>query len=141
MDKPKVKFSGHQTFPLRYGWLEKTYEFVLGGKSFFHESAIVDLGVGKNMVASIKYWAELAGIIENNDLTTFAKNLLDEKTGWDPYLEDLASWWLLHWRIITNPKFQTSGTALFSHIKTQEFSNSLVTKSVFRSTDPNNRAP
>ena len=56
MQNHRIRFSGHQTFALRYGWLEKGYEFTLRGKRFSHESAIVDLGVGKNMVDSIKYW-------------------------------------------------------------------------------------
>ena len=82
----KNRFSGHQTFAFRYGWLEKGYRFAQDGK-FSDENAIVALGVGKNMVESIKYWCEMTGVISNGELTEFAHNLLGEK-GWDPFLED-----------------------------------------------------
>src|SRR5688500_9042422 len=61
--------SGHETFPLRYGWLKKAFDAVHasedggGSKSVFADDAIARFGVGKNMVASIRYWAGAAGII------------------------------------------------------------------------------
>lgn len=141
MKKQRVKFSGHQTFSLRYGWLEKGYEFIAAGKSFSHASAIVDLGVGKNMVGSIKYWCDLAGIIEGNVVSRFGKKLLDEASGWDPYLEDLASWWLLHWKLITNPSYKTSGTALFSYLRKPEFSKQDVAEAALRLVDAGKKPP
>jgi hypothetical protein len=137
----RVKFSGHQTFPLRYGWLEKGYEFISNGKSFSHESAIVDLGVGKNMVDSIKYWCDLAGIIDDDMVTSFGRNLLDEESGWDPFLEDQASWWLLHWKLITNLKYKTSGTALFSYLRKPEFTKEDVLEAALRFVDAGKKAP
>jgi len=56
MQYKKPKFSGHQTFAFRYGWLEKGYNFVKDNRKFNDDDAIVGLGVGKNMVESIKYW-------------------------------------------------------------------------------------
>ena len=114
--KNRCKFSGHQTFVLRFGWLEKGFEFINGGKHFSDSNAIVDLGVGKNMVDSIKYWCEMTSILEDGTVSSFGRKLLDEENGWDPYLEDNASWWLLHWKLVTNPAFQTAGTALFSYL-------------------------
>lgn len=117
------KFSGHQTFSLRYGWLEKGYAFVLGGGSFNKPDAIIDLGVGKNMVSSIEYWARLANIITpEGKVSKFADFLLNEQSGCDPYMESDASWWVIHWHIVTNPYFLTTASVLFSGLRRTEFS-------------------
>lgn len=67
---------------------------------------MVRLGVGKNMVRSIRFWAETAGIIEADEngghrVTSFGQNLLGEE-GYDPYLERQETLWLLHWKISTS---------------------------------------
>ena len=50
----KYRFSGHQTFAFRYGWLEKGVKAVAASAGIFGaEDAIVQLGVGKNMVESL----------------------------------------------------------------------------------------
>ena len=55
--KKKYKFSGHQTFVFRYGWLEKGVRGVNEyGNVFSRDDVLVLLGVGKNMVASIRHW-------------------------------------------------------------------------------------
>lgn len=141
MNKQRAKFSGHQTFPLRYGWLEKGYTFVSNKRSFNDESAIVDLGVGKNMVSSIKYWCEIANVIYDEETTSFGTALLNEDSGWDPYLEDLASWWLLHWQMVANPLFKTSATALFSHLGKPEFSKHNVSETVLKLAEEDKKAP
>lgn len=102
--EPKVKytFSGHETFQCRHLWLKKGYEFVKAKRSFNDEDAVLILGAGKNMVASIRFWMKAFGIIRNNDqLTEFGHKLLSNE-GWDPYLEDEASLWLLHYHLVTN---------------------------------------
>lgn len=137
----RIKFSGHQTFSFRYGWLEKGYAFINAGRGFSDDSAIVDLGVGKNMVDSIKYWCEMTGILEEGLVSNFGNNLLDQETGWDPFLEDHASWWLLHWKLITNTAYQTAGTALFSHLRKPEFSKQDVAEAALRLVDSNKKAP
>ena len=141
MSHQRAKFSGHQTFPLRYGWLEKGYAFVSSERSFNDESAIVALGVGKNMVSSIKYWCEVANIIDNDEATSFGTALLNEEQGWDPYLEDLASWWLLHWQIAANPQFRTSATALFSYLSKPEFSKHDMSEAVLKLAEDGKKAP
>lgn len=118
----KPKFSGHQTFAFRHGWLEKGYAHTKASKSFKSESAIVDLGVGKNMVESIKYWCEMTDLICDETPSALGKALLDEKNGWDPYLEDNASLWLIHWLLMSNPDIMTAGNILFSQIHKPEFS-------------------
>lgn len=98
--KQKLTFSGHETFYCRYLWLKKGYEFVKNSGSFRDELATVKLGVGKNMVTSIRYWMQAFGLIDNKGLLTqFAKMILDDK-GFDPYLERIGSVWLLHYNLV-----------------------------------------
>jgi hypothetical protein len=96
----KLTFSGHETFHCRHLWLKKGYDFVKGGRRFSDEDAVVELGVGKNMVSGIYYWMKAFGIIgKEGELTEFAEYLLDDK-GKDPYLEDEATLWLLHYQLV-----------------------------------------
>ena len=53
----KTSFGRNETFNLRYSWLNKGLkEFKENKNIFSSESAPMVLGVGKNMVNSIKYW-------------------------------------------------------------------------------------
>lgn len=102
------QFSGHETFPLRYGWLKKAFDEVhlrasdKSNKSIFtDEKAIATFGVGKNMVSSIRYWAQACNVIDDLGvdglgLTKFGDLVFAER-GLDPYMESPATVWLLHW--------------------------------------------
>jgi len=98
--EPRLMFSGHESFHCRQLWLKKGYDFIKSGKSFSQEDAVVTLGVGKNMVTAIKFWLKAFNIINSEEgLTDFARFLLDNQ-GFDPYLEDDQSLWLLHYHLI-----------------------------------------
>jgi hypothetical protein len=99
-------FSGHETFPFRYPWLKKGFDAVLAdGNVFLRDDAITILGVGKNMVRSIRHWCLTAGVVEESaakaggslQASELGKLLLADD-GLDPYLEDPASQ-LCHRRI------------------------------------------
>ena len=64
-EKIKPSFSGHETFPFRYTWLKKGVDAVRGRSSsvFSSDRATITLGVGKNMVRSIRHWCITAGLI------------------------------------------------------------------------------
>jgi len=104
---PYFKFSGHETFVCRFPWLPKAVKWIRTNPELFKDEndAMIKLGVGKNMVRSIKYWAESAHIIEHSSfghqLTAFGERLLGRE-GHDPYLERIETLWLLHWKIATN---------------------------------------
>lgn len=96
----KYTFSGHESFPCKSLWLKKGYDFVIQEKDFNSPNAVVDLGVGKNMVSSIKYWLKVFGIYDNNGMTQLGEYLFNDEHGRDRFLEDLASLWLLHFTLI-----------------------------------------
>lgn len=97
----KYTFSGHESFHCKSLWLKKGYDFAKAEKSFNDDSAVVDLGVGKNMVASIKFWLKSFGIIDESGEVTETGDLLFADDGFDPYVEDVATQWLLHYLLVS----------------------------------------
>ena len=77
------RFSGHESFPCKSLWLKKGYDFVVGGGDFNSPEAVTGLGVGKNMVASIRYWLRVFGICDNEEVTPLGRYLFDERKGKD----------------------------------------------------------
>lgn len=59
----KLRFSGHESFQCRNLWLKKGYDYLKSKREykspFNEEWAVIDLGVGKNMVSSIRFWMPL----------------------------------------------------------------------------------
>ena len=118
----KTRFAGHETFPLRRLWLRKAYEAVRADiakptpNTFDKDEGIIRFGVGKNMVAAIKHWALACGVIVEDphrdvgafSTTTFGDVIFEPKTGFDPFMESLATTWLLHWRIASNHERATT---------------------------------
>ena len=99
-NKINYRFSGHESFPCKSLWLKKGYDFVVAGNDFNSPEAVIELGVGKNMVASIRYWLRVFGITKDDKLTSLAEYLFNDKNGKDKYLEDIATLWLLHFNLI-----------------------------------------
>ncbi|MCY3724600.1 MAG: DUF4007 family protein [Candidatus Poribacteria bacterium] len=137
-------FSGHQTFPFRYTWLKKGVDAVREKSTVFSlEDASVTLGVGKNMVDSIRYWCGVSGLIKVKSnqlqldlrekggtrqhkqfvLTELGKAIFGDQNrkGFDPYLEDPATLWLIHWKIASNINQATSWYWAFNILKKNPF--------------------
>ncbi len=96
----RLTFTGHETFHCRHFWLKKGYDFNKTYQKAATEEAILELGVGKNMVQAINFWMKAFAIKDtNNQLTELADRLLSD-TGYDPYLEDTASLWLLQYHLV-----------------------------------------
>ena len=96
----KYTFSGHESFPCKSLWLKKGYDYIVGGNDFNKPEAVVGLGVGKNMVSSIRYWLKVFGITESDKITSLGDYLFNEENGKDKYLEDIATLWLLHFNLV-----------------------------------------
>ena len=107
-------FARHETFHPRYGWFRKAYAFVGDNpRIFVRPDAPVQMGVGKNMVRAIRFWGTAAKLItENPDsrprrsasmVQTDLGDKLFGEDGWDPYMEEPATLWLLHWLLLAPP--------------------------------------
>lgn len=116
------QFSGHETFPMRYGWLKKAYDAVSNHSTnntisdiFNSDDAIAHFGVGRNMVRAIRHWATHCDVIGNELRTgfytkkspTLGEKIFDSDRGLDPYMENPATLWLLHWQLTTNERLAT----------------------------------
>jgi hypothetical protein len=115
----ELLFTGHETFQCRSLWLKKGYDFINEGNSFKDLSSVVTLGVGKNMVLSIRFWMKAFDIIDDEDkITDFGRLLLDDK-GYDPYLEDEGSLWLLHYKIVTK-NYSSTYNLIFNEFRKEK---------------------
>lgn len=105
----EYSFSGHQTFSLRISWLPKAVSAIQNGEDPFADPrvGIRVLGIGKNMVEALRCWVEFFGVVRFDSksrvpsLTNFGELVLG-RNGYDPYLEDDQTLWLLHWHAVTD---------------------------------------
>ena len=114
VDAALPRFARHETFHPRYGWFRKAYAQVLANpRAFFGDDAPVRIGVGKNMVRAIRFWGLAAKLVtEDPDsenrrapdlMTTALGDALFGAEGWDEYMEDPGTLWLLHWLLLAPP--------------------------------------
>lgn len=101
------RYSGHESFVCRYGWLPKVYRAVQADGNLLRneENAMNALGIGRNMVKSLQFWAEATGVLRAADGGGHEPGPVGVKLfggeAWDPYLESLESLWLIHWQLCT----------------------------------------
>ena len=89
------RFSGHETFQCKEQWLTKGIQLT-EKQDYTEELEIQELGVGRNMVKSIKHWLRAFGWINNDqEITELAKMVIK----YDPYLENEATTWLLQYSL------------------------------------------
>ena len=134
-DPKKVAFGRHETFILRYSWLTKGFQAIQSNPLVFSDdNATVELGVGKNMVSSIKYWLQAVMLIKAKEEGGYEPTKLGEKifgnNGCDPYLEDEGTIWLIHWLLSSNPDLATGWFWFFNNFHKQEFSSEEVASSL-----------
>ncbi len=140
MELKTTRFSGHESFAFRNTWLTKGVLACVDNPSIFREpDALVTLGVGKNMVDSIKYWCLATKVIEahqdqryDHRPTKIGDRLFVDDGGWDPYLEDVGTLWLLHWLLATNGEVATTIYYAFNELNVLEFSRAILEEAVFR---------
>ncbi len=135
LNPKKVAFGRHETFILRYSWLTKGYQAIQSNPLIFSDdNATVELGVGKNMVSSIKYWLQAVKLIKVRKEGGYESTKLGEKifgdNGYDPYLEDEGTIWLIHWLLSSNPDLATGWFWFFNNFHKQEFSSEEVASSL-----------
>lgn len=112
----KHVYSGHESFTCKTLWLKKGYDFISNSSNFNVPNAVIMLGVGKNMVASIRYWMKAFGLTKNDNLLPISTYLLDSESGKDPFIEDIGTLWLLHFMLI-NTEEATLYNLLFTQFQ------------------------
>jgi hypothetical protein len=128
-------FARHETFHPRYGWIKKGFDAASDDPTvFLNDEAHIKLGVGKNMVRAIRYWCHAFKVLEEgggvgraktSHPSRFGSSLLG-RNGVDPYLEEPASLWLLHWNLLREPCSATAWWwTFFVHAKPELSADSI----------------
>lgn len=119
---PNPVFARHETFHPRFGWLKKGFDAAARDPEIFsREDAPAILGVGKNMVRSIRYWCSAFKVLADDKPTEFGAKLLGDEA-LDPFLEAPASLWWLHWKLLEPPCSATAWYFTFYLFRQVEFS-------------------
>ncbi len=123
-----MKFRAHDTFAIRKGWLNKGLRNVKVTPDVFiskEHNPMDVLGIGANMVKSLRYWLQATGLTEepnsgkrNQSLTDLGKIIYEN----DPYFEETGSLWLVHYGLATNEEEATAWYFFFNVFTMQEFS-------------------
>jgi len=126
------RFSGHETFQCRHFWLKKGYDFVMKEGDFKSNDALIDLGVGKNMISSIDHWLKVFGLTdsESGKLTEFAHKIFGEDP-FDPYLEDNGSLYLLHFNILRNSQLASIYEMVFGEFRKTRISSEFTSNQLY----------
>lgn len=102
----RPRFSGHETFACRFAWISKAVRLMNRDPSALadDETAILELGLGKNMVRALRFWLESFGVARPSagrwSLLPFGEAVFGSE-GLDPYIERFETQWLLHWQLST----------------------------------------
>ena len=104
-----MRFGGHETFPIREGWLHKGLRLLIEEpEKLASEEAADRLGVGRNMAKSIRYWLVATGLAkvaaQNRDRGTPYEPTQLGLLIWegDRYFLDLGTWWCLHINLVNS---------------------------------------
>lgn len=137
------QFAGHETFPLRLLWLKKAFDAVgeqTDSRTFQEQEAIARFGVGRNMAASMRYWALATGFFNELDRvitpTPLGRAILADD-GLDPYLEQAATIWLAHWRVAATPDMTTTAYYAFNHLSAIEFDPAMLVEELLALVEDN----
>lgn len=134
----RLNFSGHDTFHCRQFWLKKAYDYVSSGKDFNDADAPLELGVGRNMVTAMRYWAKQFQLLNDRDeLVVLANKLLADEDGWDPFLEDEGSLWLLHYLLVSKENGADTFSIIFNELLKErpEFTSEIFQKFIWQNKD------
>lgn len=123
-----MKFRGHETFFIRKGWLYKGMSNVVKEPGVFQGAAgnpMDVLGIGANMVKSLRYWLTTTKLTsepkagkKNQNLTELGKIVFEN----DAYMEEIGSIWLVHYMLATNAEEATSWYVFYNEFNKNEFS-------------------
>lgn len=123
-----MKFRAHETFFIRKGWISKGMRYVVQAPDVFiskKENPMDVLGIGANMVKSLRYWLQAIGVTSEQvtgkrtqELTDFGKLI----ARYDTYIEEIGTLYLLHYKLASNIKIATSWYFFFNQFTMSDFS-------------------
>lgn len=133
----KLRLKRHGSFSIREGWFEKAIDSIReNDKSVFSKaSGVATLGIGANMVTSLRFWMIASEVItENNSMFTEFGDLLVE---YDPYLESDFSWWMIHHNLVSNFENAPVFNIVFNHFNIKNFNKDIMNQFVINYMEEN----
>lgn len=125
----KVKMKRHESFSIREGWLSKGLLAVKeNAKVFSCEESTDILGIGTNMVKSLKYWLFATNLIKDEKNSIVITELGNLVLKYDPYMEDEFTWWMIHINMLLNQEDFYVGNVFFNKCISKNFSKEDVYK-------------
>ncbi len=122
-----MKFRAHDTFFIRKGWLSKGLKHITKDPFVFmgnNGNPMDILGIGANMVKALRYWllavqltAEPPVGAKRQELTPFGELV----NRYDHYIEEIATLWLLHYKLCSNVEYATAWYYFFNEFRLTEF--------------------
>lgn len=122
-----MKFRAHETFFIRKGWLSKGMKHVLRKPNVFvdkEENPMDALGIGSNMVKSLRYWLQAVGLTQeprtgrrDQTLTPLGNVIYAH----DRFIEEMGTLHLLHYKLATNKEDATAWYFFFNKFIATEF--------------------
>lgn len=125
-----MAFARHETFYIRDGWLRKGLKFISdkkneGFEGFRSDIAPEVLGMGKNMVSSLKFWLQATKMVESlkegKKAVFEPSRFSDIILKYDPYFEDEGTLWLIHYNLVVNKNYSTTWYWFFNIFNHKEF--------------------
>ena len=122
-----TKFRASETFFIRKGWLSKGMRYVSQKPDVFvdkKENPMDVLGIGANMVKSLRYWLQAVGLTSEpskgkriQKLTDFGKLVHAH----DPYTEELGTLYLLQYKLVKDEDMAPAWYYFFNEFTLSEF--------------------
>lgn len=124
-----MRFGGHETFPVREGWIYKGLSLVHDDPEGFNKPYVADeLGVGRNMAKSIRFWLLATGlaVTEPSDDTPKRKKLTLTTLGSAVYKSDryclqIGTWAALHVNMLSQYDYAKVWNWFFNRFAEQRF--------------------
>ena len=142
-----MKFSGHETFAIREGWLHKGLKLLIEEPKLLYDDYVADwLGVGKNMARSIRHWLEVTGLARRVKGNGRQSPLVETELGQliyerDPYFVDIGTWWALHVNLVAPQTQVYTWKWFFNDFSHSRFERSMCLNRLMRDVEKSQSRP
>lgn len=129
-----MKIRAHESFYLRKGWLYKGIKNIKINDRLFNDkdaNACDVLGIGANMVKSLKYWLLATGVAEEKNNEDNKKIIVPSELGeiidkYDRYYEEVGTNLIIQYKLASNIEDATAWYWLFN-----EYEATIIDKDIF----------
>lgn len=108
-------YGQHQSFYLRINWLRKALKHLQEGKAFNKDEAPEQLGLGKNMVQSLRYWVEATEVVRLEKSTLHISEFGYLLNTYDRFIELRDTAGIIHFHLTNEKEPSTTWYWYFNH--------------------------